>query len=596
MTTIIHFSTNRAVRFLSSPERMIGDDMAFLDWLVIALYCVAVLAIGLLLKKRADKSTDSFFLSSRSLPWWLAGTSMVATSFASDTPLMVTGLVRVKGVAGNWSWWCFGFSHVLAIFFFSKLWRRAGVLTEVELCEQRYSGKSAAVLRGSKAVYFGVILNCAVIGAWPLNGLVKVMNVSTGWDKSTAIFVCSGIALTYSIFSGFWGVVVTDLIQFAIAMTGSIILAVLAIQHPSVGGLSGLRDHFAQTQTLDFLPTGDSSILMWIFGFIFVQWIAFKNSDGGGVIVQRMLACRDEKESLKATIWFSVAHYILRAWPWILVALASIIILPQVTGPDGTMDHESAYPMLMMKLLPSGLRGMMVAAFLAAFMSTVDTHLNWGGSYLVNDLYRRFIKKNEDEKHYMLISRLITLLLMGMSIAVAYNVTSIFESFLFIIKLTSGVGVIYLLRWFWWRVNAWTELTAMIVSSIMTLLAPKMLAYFGVFGRTYQLLVIVGYSVYISILITLLTEPVNRQVLIAFYKKVMPPGPGWNTIAEEAGSSAGAPSLVPGLINWAIGVVALYSGLFGVGAIFLKGWGQAFLPLLLSVLAGALVWRRRDLG
>lgn len=571
----------------------IGINMEFWDWLVIAIYCATVLAIGLYLKKRADKSTDSFFLSSRSLPWWLAGTSMVATSFASDTPLLVTGAVRKSGVMGNWNWWCLGISHVLAIFFFSKLWRRTGVLTEVEFCEQRYSGKSAAVLRGTKAVYFGVILNSLVIGAWPLTGLVKVMDVSTGWDKGTAIFVCGGIALIYSVFSGFWGVVVTDLIQFIIAMVGSVFLAILAVNHPDVGGLSGLRHHFSGTETLNFFPsTMDNPLFLSIMGFLLIQWWAFKNSDGGGVIVQRMLACRDEKESLKATLWFTVAHYILRSWPWILTALASMIILPEVFNSKGVADQEMAYPMLMMKLLPVGLRGMMIAAFLAAFMSTVDTQLNWGGSYLVNDLYRRFIKKNGDEKHYMLISRLITLMLMGLSVLVAYKTKSIKESFESILVFTSGVGVVYLLRWFWWRVNAWTEITGMIVSGFAFLLA----GYCGVEHGTYRLMIVVSSSLVLCVLVTYLTQPVNRDVLIRFYKKVLPPGPGWNHIANAADTGEDAPSLVPGLINWGIGVVALYSGLFGVGAVFLNGWGQAFLPLLLSVLAGALVWRRRNLG
>jgi Na+/proline symporter len=585
--------------------------LAPLDWAIIAAYCLAILVIGFLLKKKADKSTESFFLSDRSMPWWLAGTSMVATSFASDTPLFVTGIVRGQGVAGNWSWWCFGIAHVLAVMFFAKFWRRAQVTTEVEFCELRYDGKGAAVLRGTKALYFGLMLNVLVIGAWPLLGLNKVMEVSTGWSKGHAIVICGGIALLYSVFSGFWGVVITDLIQFVIAMAGALILMFYVLGHPDVGGFAGIKEAFAGTGKTDFIPEWGSDAWWLVMGFILVQWWAFKNADGGGVIVQRMSACKDEKESMKATLWFTVAHYILRCWPWVIVALGSLLILPTMA------DGEMAYPQLMMDLLPVGLKGLLVASFLAAFMSTVDTHLNWGSSYLVNDLYKRFVNTDAEDKHYLLVSRGISVGLMILAAGVAFASDSILGAFYFMLKFTAGVGIVYLLRWFWWRVNAWTELTAMVTSAVMAVTWIPTAAtdggkFFGFIGestsyftpahiiagwvswsgRTAELVIVVLMSAIVAVIGTLLTRPVNEARLISFYRRVRPPGWGWSKIAALASEDGRPEPLIPDLVNWALGVAFLYSGLYGVGAVFLIDVMRGMLAISFSIVTFIILWRR----
>lgn len=500
--------------------------MQLLDWIVVILYCLASLWLGLALTKKASSGIESYFVSERRLGWWLAGTSMAATAFSSDTPLLVTGIVRRRGVWGNWEIWALGLSTMAAVFFFSKLWKRSGVMTEVELAEIRYSGKSAAFLRGFKALYWGIFYNAFVMGAWPVTGLTKVMQETTHWDKTISILFCIGLTALYSVLSGYWGVILTDFFQFFVAMAGAVLLAVFAVN--ACGGMPALVEKLGSTGKLNFIPplegahtAGDvlSSPFGWFLGLILIQWWAWKNTDGGGIIVQRIASCKNEKQAILSTLWFNIAQYALRSWPWIITALASLILLPDLT------DHERAYPRLITLLLPAGMRGLMVASFFAAFMSTMSTHLNWGSSYFVNDFYRRFLNKNADDKHYVRVGRMVSLALAAAAAIVAFFTESIGQIFTFILNLTAAIGPVYALRWFWWRVNPWSEITAIAVSLPVILLRPVLFKTLGIQPNlTYDLLFMIVGSALFWLPATLLTAPVPDETLAHFCKKVRPPG------------------------------------------------------------------------
>src|SRR5881396_1737613 len=451
------------------------------DWSVVALYFLFNIAVGLYYKSRASRDTAEFFLSGRNVPWWLAGTSMVATTFAADTPLVVTGLVARNGVAGNWLWWNLLASGMLTVFFYARLWRRSGVMTDIEFTEIRYSGPPAAFLRGFRALYLGLLINCIILG-WVNLAMAKILQLVFTVSKGEALWIVVGlIVLTSAIstLSGLWGVLVTDLFQFVIKMGMVIVLAVVAVD--AVGGIEAMKAKLAvidrvraasgsRGSVLSFVPEVGSAWMPMLTFFVYIAvnwwatWYPGAEPGGGGYVAQRMLSAKDEKHSLLATLWFNIAHYAVRPWPWILVALASLILFP------GLQDPETGYIRVMIDYLPSSLRGLMVAAFAAAFMSTIATQLNWGASYLVNDFYRRFVRRDAGEPHYVLASRLATALLTVISAAVAFRIESIGGAWKLLIITGAGTGAVLLLRWYWWRINAWSEVSAMITAFVVSVL------------------------------------------------------------------------------------------------------------------------------
>lgn len=500
--------------------------MSLLDWIIIASYSLISIALGLLFSKKASKNVESFFASDRTLGWWLAGTSMAATAFSSDTPLLVTGIVRRKGIWGNWEIWALGISTMLAVFFFSRLWKRAGVLTEVELVELRYKGKAAAFLRGFKALYWGLFYNAFIMGAWPMTGLAKVMQETTGWGKAESIIFCMALTATYACMSGYWGVILTDFFQFVLAIGGAFILAFYAVH--AAGGLENIVTQLSNTDKLLWIPPATSaagsidlinSPFGWFLGLLFFQWWAWKNTDGGGIIVQRIASCKNERHAIYAVLWFNIAQYALRAWPWILTALASLIILPDLA------DHERAYPRLISMLMPNGLRGLMVASFFAAFMSTMSTHLNWGSSYFVNDFYKRFVRKEAPDTYYVGVGRIVSIVLAISATCIAFATDSIGAVFTLILNLTAVIGPVYFLRWFWWRINPWSEISAMAASVPVLWLRPIFFEYFHIpQAPPLQLLFMIICGAAIWLPVTLLTPAVEDAVLKNFYDKVLPPG------------------------------------------------------------------------
>ncbi|MBI4353776.1 MAG: Na+:solute symporter [Candidatus Omnitrophica bacterium] len=549
--------------------------MTWIDWSVVAIFFLISIALGTVFTKRAGQSLESYFVSNRQLGWWLAGSSMAATAFSSDTPLLLTGMIRRRGVWGVWEVLALSISTMLAVFVFAKLWKRANVMTEVELVERRYSGGAAAWLRGFKTIYWGLLYNCYVLGAWPVTGLRKVLEEMTGAGRETAIIVSVILATLYTSSSGLWGVALTDLFQFIWAMVGAIILAWAAVN--AVGGMTSLRESLEGTSALAIIPPmasgGEgswvSSPFGWFAGLLLVQWWAWKNTDGGGILVQRLVSCKDERQAMWSVLWFNIAHYCLRSWPWILTALASLLLVPNAhLAVDGFIDHERAYPRLITLLLPVGLKGVMLASFFAAFLSTASTHLNWGASYLVNDVYKRFIRRNADTRHYLFVSRLMPWGLAVGAVWVAWSIHSVGEAFTLILNLTAGIGPVYLLRWLWWRVNPWSEIAAMCVSLPMLWMRPHVLAWLGIpQGLVTELLFMVIGSACCWLPATLLTRPVDRQTLTAFYEAVRPPG-WWKPIAAMGSGEPWGLSVV----QWVLGTIAILTTTLSPLAIVL---GQA---------------------
>lgn len=463
------------------------------DWTVVAAFFAINLGIGLYYAPRGGKSLSEFFLSGRSVPWWLAGISMVATTFAADTPLAVTGFVTTHGIAGNWLWWSSVMSGILTVFFFAKLWRRSGVLTDVEFIELRYGGKAAAALRFVRAIFQGVLVNTIIMG-WVNLAMAKILTLTLHVPKLEALGVCLVFTTIYVMLSGLWGVLVTDVLQFAVKMTMAIVLAVVAVA--AVGGIGALESKLALVDAarggggsvLDFFPTTNSAWLplLTFVTYIAVQWWASSypgaEPGGGGYIAQRIFSARSETDSLVATLFFNVAHYALRPWPWILVALAALVLYPHgVTGTDGKVDPELGYIQTMIDYLPAWLRGLMIAGFIAAFMSTIGTHLNLGASYLTNDVYRRFISPQNSERHYVVVSRLMTVVVMVLSIIPAMFNDRVGFLWIYLFNLTAGVGLVMILRWYWWRVNAWSEISALATSFFVSNALLLMQSLFHVF-------------------------------------------------------------------------------------------------------------------
>jgi Na+/proline symporter len=577
--------------------------MHWIDWAIVAGFCAISLALGTIFSRRAGQNLEAYFLSNKQLGWWLAGTSIAATAFSSDTPLLITGMVRRRGIWGTWEVLALAASTMLGVFVFAKLWKRTGVMTEVELVERRYSGRPAAFLRGFKAIYWGLLYNCYVMAAWPVMGMTKVLQETTGFDRELAVWCSVIVGTCYTSLSGLWGVIVTDAFQFIWAMVGAVVLAWAAVS--ATGGLSGLAAQLNGHPQLAVIPpmpsAGEplwSSPFGWFLGLILVQWWAWKNTDGGGIAVQRLMACRDERQAAGSVLWFSLAHYCLRAWPWILTALASLILIPdaslQVTRAGGPFtDHELAYPRLITMLLPVGLKGVLIASFFAAFLSTISTHLNWGASYLVNDGYRRFINRHASERHYLAVSRAIPFALALAAGVIAMSLHSIGEAFTLVLNLTAGIGPVYLLRWFWWRVNPWSEIAAMIASVPLLHLRPHAMAWLGLpSGLLIELLFMVGSTALIWIPITLLTRPVDRQTLADFYETVRPPG-WWRPVAAGKRQKE---IWGPSLVQWGWSTLAIIATAIGPLELMLlqpSGWAWSAAALI-GWTATARSMRRRN--
>src|SRR5215216_6024119 len=486
-----------------------------LDWAIIAGYFAISLAIGLYYSRRAGKDVSEYFLSGRDLPWWLAGTSMVATTFAADTPLAIAGFVARNGIAGNWIWWNAALGSMLTVFFFARLWRRAGIMTDVEFAELRYAGRPAAVLRGFRALYLGLPINFVIIG-WVNLAMAKILDVTMGLNRLTAVLACLAITGLYSALSGLWGVVVTDFFQFTFAMAGTIALAWFALHAPGVGGIAGLREQLPPS-TFEFIPRigaadGGGSVgpalalpAAAFLAYVGVQWWASwypgQEPGGGGYIAQRMMSARDERHSFFATLWFTIAHYCLRPWPWILVGLASLVLYP------GLADKEAGYVMVMRDFLPPGWRGMLLGAFFAAYMSTISTQLNWGTSYIVNDFYRRFVRTDATERHYVWVSRAATMCTMLGAAVVPFYLESIRQAWEFVLESGAGIGLVLILRWYWWRVNAWSEIAAMVAPAIGFIY----LRAFTSIVFPYTLLYLVAWTTICWLTVTLLTPPEPKE-------------------------------------------------------------------------------------
>ncbi len=573
--------------------------MSLIDWLIVLTYFLASLGIGIAYSRRAGTSTQEFFLSGRNLPWWLAGTSMVATTFAADTPLAVTELVAKNGIAGNWLWWNFVFGGTLTVFFFARLWRRAGVLTDVEFIELRYSGKPAAFLRGFRALYLGLFMNSIIMG-WVNLAMASILQGIFGIPESQVFLYVGGclvLVAIYSALSGLWGVAVTDAFQFALAMIGTIVLAIIVVGLPQIGGIAGLKAKLPEW-TLQFTPViggstaGASTVggtlaltFAAFLAYVGVQWWASwypgAEPGGGGYIAQRMMSAKDERHSVLATLWFTIAHYCLRPWPWILVGLASLVLYPSL-APDA---KRLGYVYAMRDYLPAGLMGLLIAAFFAAYMSTISTQLNWGTSYLINDFYRRFIKRQGEEKHYVLVSRLVTILVMVISLLVTLILNTISGAWAFIIESGAGLGLVLILRWFWWRVNAWSEICAMVapfiaygyIKSFTTIQFPESLFY------------IVGFTTVVWLIATYVTKPTDEITLLEFYRRIHPGGILWKRIAAKLPEVKGDSRYFSLFLDWIAGVVLVYTALFGIGKLIFAEYTTALLFLLLALLSGGYI-------
>jgi Na+/proline symporter len=548
------------------------------DWTVIIIYGVIALAIGLAFTRRAGQGTTEFFLSGRRLPWWLLGTSMVATTFSTDTPNLVTDIVRTGGVSGNWAWWAFLITGMCTVFFYARLWRRSGVLTDMGFYELRYAGRPAAFLRGFRAIYLGVFFNVMIMATVTL-AAIKIGGVLLGIDPLTTVLWAAGLTAVYAASAGLWGVVVTDLIQFVVAMIGAVLVAVFALRQPGVGGLSGLMNHPAVADQLSLLPDFSdwrTAAVLFIIP-IAVQWWStwYPGSEpgGGGYVAQRMLAARTERDAMRSVLWFNGAHYALRPWPWIIVALASMIVYPTLDslaarfpGLDPSIiRHDLAYP-AMLVLLPHGVLGLVVASLAAAYMSTISTHLNWGASYLVEDFYRRFVDDTRSDRFYVTVARIATVLLVVLASAVSLLLENALQAFQILLQIGAGTGSIFLLRWFWWRVSAWSEIAGMVISFLVAIWFQFIHVRVGLppVHPSAALLIGVVITTVGWIAVTYMTPPTDRATLQSFYDMIRPFNTGWRGAVRVDERDADA-SFTAAMLCWFLGLATVYSALFATG-------------------------------
>jgi SSS family solute:Na+ symporter len=573
-----------------------------LDWTIVAASIVISFLPAIFFFKRAGRSESEFFTSGRAAPWWLIGVSLVATTFSTDTPNLVTNMVRDKGVADNWLWWSFLLTGMLTVFFYARMWRRSRVLTDLEFYEIRYAGKAAAFVRGFRAIYLGFFFNCLIMASVNL-AAAKIANIVLGWPMGQTLIVAGVITVFFASVAGLWGVMVTDFVQFAITMSGAFVVAFFALRQPQVGGLSGLL-HRIDPRTLNLLPDfNDWGLVLAVLVIpLAIQWwsVWYPGAEpgGGSYVAQRMLAAKSERDALGGTLLFNIMHYALRPWPWIIVALSSMLIFPNLSDiarafpyvDPKLIGNDMAYP-AMLKFLPAGFLGFLMAGLLAAYRSTIETHLNWGTSYLVHDLYRRFMNPSAPERHYVFAGRVVTAMLMLCAGSFTFALDTAKTTFELLLSVGAGTGLIYLLRWFWWRINAWSEISAMASSFAVAagfFVAGKM----GLQIPAYtSLLVTVGVTTVVWVAVTLLTQPTDRAILISFYRLVQPAGPGWAAIAKDAGDVRPPDSLPLSLLGWVLGCTMVYSALFGTGSLLYGATSQATVLLSICALSAvALAW------
>jgi SSS family solute:Na+ symporter len=586
-----------------------------IDWFI-AIFSVAICFVpALFMAKRSGKSTAEFFASGRAVPWWLAGLSMVATTFSSDTPNLVTNFVRTEGVAGNWQWWAFTLTGVATVFFYARLWRRSGVLTDLEFYELRYSGKAASALRGFRAVYLGLFFNCMIMATVNL-AAVKIAAVLFGLERWQTLLAIGILNVIFAMHSGLWGVLVIDMIQFFIKMSAVIAAAYFAVNLPQVGGLHAMIDKLGKMHGpggisyLNMLPDFTNNWELAVGVFIMplaVQWWAVwypgAEPGGGSYIAQRMLASKSEKDALGSTLFFNLAHYVLRPWPWIITGLASIIVYPELSDiqrafpnlPPALVGHDTAFP-AMLRFLPAGWMGLMVGGLIAANSSTILTHLNWGASYLVHDFYRRFIRPDAKEQHYVGMGRFVTLGLFLLSSATVYMLDSAKESFTIILQIGAGTGLLYLVRWFWWRVTAWCEIVAMISSFAISVLFFILHRMGMAPGSSQQLILTVIFTTICWLLTAYFGPQTDYAVLAEFYRKIRPPGVGWRHIQEQVGDTfrtedggADRTDLPMSLLGWFAACIMIWSALFTVGNVLYDRWSYAVALFVVFVIASVTV-------
>ena len=579
--------------------------MTTLDYIVLSAYFVFSILVGLWLMRYAAGKTNNlsqFFLSGRSMPWWLLGTSMVATTFAADTPILVSSVAAEFGLYSLWVMMPLLFTATLTTFFFARLWHRSGVLTDVEYLELRYPGVSGRFLRGFKALYSGGLVNTLIIGT-QLIAIGEIGEHVMGIDKNAAMWAGAVVALIYSVLAGFTGVVVSDFLQFIFAMAGSVLLTIFVLAVSNVGGLAGLVGQLSHGVTrgsvtvpvLAMFPRTDTPFVtvgLMMIPLCVTWWsVVYGGTEpgGGGQVVQRMLAAKNEKHAVGASLWFNVAHFALRMWPWLLVGLAALILYPDTT------DFQSVYASAIRDAVPSGVRGLLVAAFFAAFISTMDTRLNLGSAYLVNDFYRRFAVRNKDEKHYVMVSRLVTVLLSVIPFTIPYLFKNIIGVVMFWMQITAGTGLVFILRWYWWRVNAWSEISAMVAAIVYGLLLLwvrydwNMDAYSQFDASLVNILIITVLTTITWLVVTFLTAPENDEGLKAFFRKTLPPGPGWGKIAKELKENEGLMSpddMRAGFVGWVSSSVFLFTVFYGTGKLLLSDlrWGLGLIAVALASL------------
>ncbi len=574
--------------------------MQIIDWIVVLLYLILTMAIGIYLSKKASKSMEDFFVSGRSLSWWLAGTSMAATTFSIDTPLYICGVVASRGIAGNWEWWSFGLAHVVLIYVFARLWRRAEVVTDAELTEIRYGGKMAAVLRATKAFIFAVPINCIGIG-YAMLAMVKVVTALELWEslglnvgeqgKLFSVIAVSIFVLIYSSFSGLWGVVITDFFQFFLALVGAMVVAIIAVNH--VGGIHELIPQVQQATDIDVLSliplTKGEGFFNWQWSdvagislstfstYLLVQWWSFRRSDGGGEFIQRLISAKDEAEAEKAAWFFNILNYIIRTWPWILVALAAIVIYPDLEDP------ELGYPKLMLDFLPPVVLGLVVASLIAAFMSTVSTSINWGASYITNDLYRRFFAPEATQEQLVFAGRIASVGVTVLGAMAAFFATDISTVFRLVIAIGTGPGLVLILRWYWWRINATAELAAMVAGFIIGCLSLIPDFFPADFGQ--KLVMISFYTGIIWITAMFATPPESEETLTQFYLRVRPAGIGWRKQQQQTGVKP-LQNLRLDVLKSIASVLLLFGLMLSIGGFLLLQSRIAWFSLITAVIGG----------
>jgi SSS family solute:Na+ symporter len=580
--------------------------LEIIDWSILVIFFIILLSIGFFASKKAGSSVNEFFLSGRNMPWWLLGISMVATTFSADTPNLVTDIVRTNGVSGNWVWWAFLLTGLLTVFVYAKLWRRSEVLTDLEFYEMRYGGKGAAFLRGFRAIYLGVFFNVMIMATVCLAG-IKIGSVMLGLTPVQTLLIASSVTVVYSSLGGLKGVIMTDFFQFTLAMVATFWAAIVIVNLPEIGGLNALISHPDIVPKLDLIPdVSDKELFLVVFLLpIAVQWwsVWYPGAEpgGGGYVAQRMLSAKDENHAVWATLLFNFMHYAVRPWPWILIALASLIVFPnlsdlQTAFPDidkGIIGHDLAYP-AMMTMLPPGLLGLLLASLAAAFMSTIASHLNWGSSYVVNDFYKRFFNPEASDKKLIFLGRITTIVLMLLSCLLALLLSNALQAFSILLQIGAGTGLLFILRWFWYRINIYSEISAMIISFLVALYLQIIhpMIGFEIISPENQLIIGVSITTFSWVVVTFMTQPEDEETLRSFYKKIQPGGFGWKKVVDQAAKDGvniigkkEAWDVPNGIICMILGSMFIYSILFSIGYFIYAKYSFAFLLLFVSVIS-----------